>query len=203
MDREALEEKETTRMEAFSDGVFAFAITLLALNLRDPAGSGVSLSQGLIDEWPAFFAFVTSFLSVLIMWMNHHNMFNYIRKIDRRLMLLNGVLLLFVVLTVFNTSLVAGHIQQADSNVAATLYAGTFFLLAIVWNGLWWYCTAGRRLLGQDVTEQQANTITRQYRVAPFSYGVALLIAPFSGLASVAVILAVAGFFAITATISD
>src|SRR2546428_7422772 len=136
MNREALEEKETVRMEAFSDGVFAFAITLLALNLRDPAGSGVSLSQGLIDEWPAFFAFVTSFVSVLIMWMNHHNMFNYIRKIDRRLMLMNGVLLLFVVLTVFNTSLVAGHIQQADSNVAATLYAGTFFLLAIVWNGL-------------------------------------------------------------------
>ena len=201
MDREAFEEKETARMEAFSDGVFAFAITLLALNLRDPAGG--SLSQGLIDEWPAFFAFVTSFVSVLIMWMNHHNMFNYIRKIDRRLMLLNGLLLLFVVLTVFNTSLVANHIQQPDSNVAATVYAGTFFVLAIVWNGLWWYCTAGRRLLGQDVTEQQANTITRQYRIAPLSYGVAFLIAPFSGLASVAVILAVAGFFAITATIGD
>src|SRR5437879_12131365 len=121
MDCEALEEKETARMEAFSDGVFAFAITLLALNLRDPATSGVSLSQGLIDEWPAFFAFVTSFVSVLIMWMNHHNMFNYIRKIDRRLMLMNGVLLLFAALTVFHTPLVAGHIQQADANVAATL----------------------------------------------------------------------------------
>ncbi len=159
--RESREERETTRMEAFSDGVFAFAITLLALNLRDPAGSGVSLSQGLIAEWPSFFALVTSFVTVLIMWMNHHNMFNYIRKIDRRLMLLNGVLLLFVVLTVFNTSLVADHIQQADANVAATVYAGTFFLLAIVWNGLWWYCTSGRRLLGKNVTEQQANTITR------------------------------------------
>ena len=203
MDREALEEKETTRMEAFSDGVFAFAITLLALNLHDPSGIGISLSQGLINEWPSFFAFVTSFVSVLIMWMNHHNMFNYIRRIDRRLMLLNGVLLLFVVLTVFNTSLVANHIQLADANVAATVYAGTFFVLAVVWNGLWWYCTSGRRLLGRNVTEQQANTITRQYRVAPLSYGAALVIAPFSGLASVAVILAVAGFFAITATIGE
>src|SRR3989442_15947187 len=92
--------KDTARTEAFSDGVFAFAITLLVLNLRDPATSGVSLSQGLIDELPAFFALGTSFISVLIMWMNHHNMFNYIRKIDRRLMLMNGVLLLFVVLTV-------------------------------------------------------------------------------------------------------
>src|SRR5438093_5249326 len=199
---ESVEEKETARMEAFSDGVFAFAITLLALNLRDPATSGVSLSQGLIDEWPAFFAFVTSFVTVLIMWMNHHNMFNYIRKIDRRLMLLNGILLLFVVLTVFNTSLVAAHIQQADANVAATLYSGTLFFLALVWNGLWWYSTAGRRLLGRDVTEQQAKTITRQYYVAPLAYGAALLIAPFNGIASVAVILAVAGFFAITATLA-
>src|SRR5207245_2858503 len=138
MEREALEEKETVRMEAFSDGVFAFAITLLALNLRDPSGSGVSLSQGLIDEWPAFFAFVSSFVSVLLMWMSHHNMFNYTRKIARRLIVLHRVPLLFVVA-----------------------------------------------------------------RVAPLSYGAALVIAPFSGLASVAVILAVAGFFAITATISD
>src|SRR3989440_3514412 len=140
MDREALEEKETVRMEAFSDGVFAFAITLLALNLRDPSGSGVSLSEGLIKEWPAFFAFVTSFVTVLIMWMNHHNMFNYIRKIDRRLMLLNGLLLLFVVLTVFTTSLVAAHIQlgdAGDAGVAAAAYSATFFAVSLVWNGLW------------------------------------------------------------------
>src|SRR3989475_11195925 len=135
MDREALEEKETARMEAFSDGVFAFAITLLALNLHDPSGIGVSLSQGLITEWPSFFAFVTSFVSVLIMWMNHHNMFNYIRKIDRRLMLLNGLLLLFVVLTVFNTSLVADHILRSDASVAATPYAGAFFVPALGWDG--------------------------------------------------------------------
>src|SRR2546428_2626697 len=134
--------------------------------------------------------------------MNHHNVFNYIRKIDRRLMLMNGVLLLFVVLTVFNTSLVAGHIQQADSNVAATLYAGTFFLLAIVWNGLWRHSTARHRLLGRDVTDQQAKTITRQYRVAPLTYGAALVIAPFTGLASVAVLLAVAAIFAITTTLA-
>jgi len=203
LDRESLEEKETARMEAFSDGVFAFAITLLALNLRDPATSGVSLSEGLIDEWPSFFAFVTSFITVLIMWMNHHNMFNYIRRIDRRLMLLNGVLLLFVVLTVFTTSLVAGHIQLGDAGVAAAWYAGTFFAVSLVWNGLWRYCARGHRLLGRAVTDEAATTITRQYSVAPLSYGAALVIAPFSPLVSVAVILAVAAFFAITATIGD
>src|SRR6266571_1651571 len=201
MDREALEEKETVRMEAFSDGVFAFAITLLALNLRDPAGSGVSLSQGLIDEWPSFFAFVTSFVSVLIMWMNHHNMFNYIRKIDRRLMLLNGVLLLFVVLTPFTTLLVANHISAADQGVAAAVYAGNFLLVSIVWNGLWRYVSSGHRLLGNEVTAEQVRTITNQYFVAPVSYGAAFVLSQISGLASVVLILIVAAFFAITATL--
>ncbi|TLZ70191.1 MAG: DUF1211 domain-containing protein [Methanobacteriota archaeon] len=171
--RETLDEKETARLEAFSDGVFAFAITLLALNLRDPAGSGVSLSEGLISEWPAFFAFVTSFVTVLIMWMNHHNMFNYIRRVD------------------------------SDGWIAAAVYSGTFFFLSLVWNGLWRYCVRGHRLLGTAVTDQQARTITRQYAVAPVSYGIAFVIAPFSGLVSVGVILAVAAFFAVTATIGE
>jgi uncharacterized membrane protein len=202
--QQSREERETSRMEAFSDGVFAFAITLLVLNLRDPAGAGVSLIQGLRDEWPSFFALVTSFVTVLIMWMNHHNMFNYIRRIDRRLMLLNGLLLLFVVLTPFTTSLVAHHISDPDAGAAAAVYAGSFFLTAIVWNGLWRYSAGGGlRRLGKNVTGVQAERITRQYAVAPVSYGIALVISPFSGLASVAIILAVAGFFAITASLSD
>src|SRR5256885_14500562 len=100
--------KDTARTEAFSDGVFGFAITLLVLNLRDPATSGVSLSQGLIDELPAFFALGTSFITILVMWLNHHKKFSHIGRVDRRLMLRNGMLLLYVVLTPFTTSLVAG-----------------------------------------------------------------------------------------------
>src|SRR5207249_11498303 len=85
---ESIEEKQTERMEAFSDGVFAFAITLLVLNLKEPSSvSGTTLFQGLLGEWPTFFALVTSFVTILIMWLNHHNMFNYIRKIDTPLML--------------------------------------------------------------------------------------------------------------------
>ena len=140
-------------MAAFSDGVLAFAITLLVLNLRDPATNTLSLFNGLEQAWPSFFALVTSFVTVLIMWMNHHNMFNYIRRIDRRLMLFNGVLLLFVVLKPYATMLVADHISDSDANSAAAVYAGTFFLLSLVWNGLWRYYVAGRRLLGADVSE--------------------------------------------------
>ena len=191
-------------MEAFSDGVFAFAITLLALDLKDPLTvNGVSLSQGLLDEWPAFFALITSFVTVLIMWVNHHNMFNYIRKVDTRLMFLNGLLLLFVVLTPFTTLLVADHILKADAGTAAAVYSGSFLLLSFVWNGLWRYSSRGLRLMGRKVTEDQVRTIRRQYWVGPTLYGAAFIVSQISGLASVAIILLVAGFFAITATIAE
>src|SRR6266702_4563214 len=101
-------------MEVFSDGVFAFAMTLLVLGLRDPTiGSTGPLLQGLFDECPAFLAFGISFTTILVMWMNHHNMFTYINRIDGPFMLLNGLLLLATTLIPFTTSLVADHIQSA------------------------------------------------------------------------------------------
>src|SRR5438105_2560568 len=78
--------RDTARTEAFSDGVFAFAITLLVLNLHDPSSRDVTLSEGLINEAPFFFAMVTSFITILVMWLNHHNMFSHIDRVDRRLM---------------------------------------------------------------------------------------------------------------------
>lgn len=199
-------ERETARLEAFSDGVFAFAITILVLGLRDPASDGtVSLFQGLLGEWPTFFAFVTSFTTILIMWMNHHNMFNYIRRVDREFMLLNGSLLFFVTLTPFTTSLVASHVLSSDANAntAAVGYSGGFLLLSIAWNVLWRYASSGSRLLGTQVSSSQAKTITRQYYVAPLFYTLALLAAFFNALASLVTILLVAAFYGITATISD
>src|SRR2546430_7922917 len=134
--------KDTARTEAFSDGVFAFAITLLVLNLRDPATSGVSLSQGLIDELPAFFALGTSFITILVMWLNHHNMFSHIGRVDRRLMLRNGMLLLFVVLTPFTTSLVAVHLAPSDAPGSPAAPAADFpypLFIALAWYAVWRY----------------------------------------------------------------
>ncbi len=197
------EAQDTARTEAFSDGVFAFAITLLVLNLRDPSTSGVSLSQGLINEWQSFFALVTSFITILVMWLNHHNMFSHIDRVDRRLMLRNGILLLFVVLTPFTTSIVAGHMTLPDAGTAAVVYSGNFLFIAIAWNVLWRYCAKGRRLLREDVTDAEARTITRQYLVAPLGSVVALAISLISGLASVTVVLAIAAFYAITGSHGD
>jgi uncharacterized membrane protein len=195
--------KDTARTEAFSDGVFAFAITLLVLNLHDPSSKDVSLADGLINEWQFFFALVTSFITILVMWLNHHNMFSHIERVDRRLMLRNGILLLFVVLTPFTTSIVADHLTRADAGTAAVLYSGNFLFIAIAWNLLWRYCAKDRRLLQEDVTDAEAQTITRQYLVAPLGSVVALAISLVSGLASVTVVLAIAAFYAVTGSHGD
>ncbi len=192
-------ERETERLEAFSDGVFAFAITLLVLNLYDPTMRGSSsLFQGLVDEWPAFFALATSFMTVLVMWINHHNMFNYIKRLSREFMLLNGLLLLFVVITPFTTLLVSEHLVSADANAAAAVYSGSFFLISVVWNVLWHNAYHHHHLISEHVPSSHIRLISRQYYVGPVLYGVAMLLGFVNAVAAVSLIILVAVYYAIT-----
>ena len=194
---ERADRKETGRLEAFSDGVFAFAITLLVLYLKDPtANGGGSLLQGLLDQWPAFFAFVTSFMTILIMWIGHHQMFTFIRRIDRRFMFLNGFLLLFVTLTPFTTSLVADHILASDSQTAAVVYAADFLALSFIWGNLVRHARL-KNLFAQDGGEAGVRNQRRGAIIGFSFYAVAFVIAFLSGIASVAVILAVAVYYAV------
>lgn len=166
--------------------------------LKDPGpGGGTTLFQGLEAQWPEFFAFVTSFLTILIMWIGHHEMFTYITKADRRFMFLNGFLLFFVTLTPFTTSLVADHILSSDSGTAAIIYSGSFLLLGVVWNFLWRYASGPAKLIDRSMTADQVKAFNRNFYVGPISYTVAFLIAFVSGIASVVLILAVAVFFAV------
>ena len=199
------EARESGRMEAFSDGVFAFAMTLLVLGLRDPTmGSTGSLLQGLFDEWPAFLAFGISFTTILVMWMNHHNLFTYVRRIDGSFMLVNGLLLLATTLIPFTTSLVAGHIQFGDSNssTAAEVYSGIFLLVALDWNLLWQYAARHPGILASSVTNAEIRTTTRQFIFGPSLYVVAFVVAFFSGIASLAINLIVLGIYAVFAAIT-
>ncbi len=191
----------TERLEAFSDGIFAFAVTLLVLNLYDPTARGsTNLLRGLLGEWPAFFAFAISFINILIMWINHHNMFNYIKRISREFMLLNGILLLFVVLTPFTTLLVSEHLLDSNANTAALVYAASFFIVAIVWNFLWHNATHFHNLISEDVSEKCVKQIAREYFVAPIFFGLAVVAAWFSAVVSLIIIVSVAIYFAITVT---
>ncbi len=192
-------QRETDRLESFSDGIFAFGITLLVLNLYDPMTRGsTDLLRGLADEWPAFFAFATSFMTILVMWINHHNMFNYIHRVSREFMLLNGLLLFFVVLTPFTTLLVSEHLVLKDSHTAAGIYAGSFVALAIVWNILWQNATHHHNLIGAEIPQVQIDRITREYIFGPAFYGAAFVIAFFSAVVAVVAVIMIAVFYAVT-----
>ena len=136
-------------------------------------------------------------MTVLILWVGHHETFTYIIRTDRRFMFLNGFLLFFVTLTPFTTSLVADHILSSDSNTAAAIYAGGFLLLGIAWNLLWRYAYSERRLIAKDITASQMRTFTSNFYVGPIFYAAAFAVAFVSGVARVLLILAVAVFYAV------
>ena len=115
-------EKETGRVEAFSDGVFAIAITLLILELKIPKGASGKLPGLLVRQWPTFLAYLTSFATILVMWVNHHKLFTHIRRTTGAFLFLNGLLLLFVTETLTGTVLrhlpAAGHRVNGQTPVA-------------------------------------------------------------------------------------
>ena len=122
------EEKETGRIEAFSDGVFAIAITLLVLELKVPhledGGRGrLADARPSLRQWPSYVALVTSFFTILVMWANHHRMFNVVRRSNARFLYANGLLLLLVTVVPFPTALLAEYFEKPGASVAAAVYA--------------------------------------------------------------------------------
>src|SRR5258708_37720496 len=121
--------KGTGRVEAFSDGVFAIAITLLVLDLKVPTQP--PLLAGLLAQWPVYAAYLISFAFILIMWVNHHWMFQHIARVDSTFMLCNGLRLLGITVVPFPTNIVAQYILTPEQNVAAAVYNGWFFVIGI------------------------------------------------------------------------
>ncbi len=172
------EDKETGRVEAFSDGIFAIAITLLVLNLKVPAFeslAGQSLESFLFAQWPVFLAYLLSFATILIMWVNHHHLFSMIRRIDNTFLFINGGLLLVVSFAPYPTSLLAEHIQHDYAVLAMAFYAGMSLLAAIFYNLLWNYASRGNRLLASNVDKNMVEAVNKQYRFGPHIYVVAFM----------------------------
>jgi uncharacterized membrane protein len=200
-----MEEKETGRTEAFSDGVFAVAITLLVLNIRIP---GLDLSAGhlpadqdlwpmLVKEWPMLAAYTTSFATIGVMWLNHHRLYTHIKHTDTGLLLLNLLLLLVIVFIPVPTALIAEYLVQLDQHAAALLYSGTMVILAVCFNLLWRYASYHDRLLGKNADTRAVRAISRQYWFGPLSYLIALLLALFNTPASLILNFLLALFFAL------
>jgi uncharacterized membrane protein len=189
---------ETSRVEAFSDGVFAIAITLLILEIKvPPAGSG-ALPRDLLRQWPSYFSFLISFAFIGIMWINHHRLFTHIARCDDALLILNLLLLLGVVVVPFPTAVLATHLGQSDQLTALILYNSTYLFIAVFFNLLWRYASSDkRRLLAKDVNSPSVQRISRQYAFGPVLYLVCLGLSWLSAAASLALNFALACFFAI------
>jgi uncharacterized membrane protein len=190
--------KETTRIEAFSDGVFAIAITLLILELKVPPVEEFG-AQGLLRAlgrlWPSYLAFFMSFSVVLVMWVNHHRIFSLVRRADDAFVYWNGLLLFWVTIVPFPTSLLAAYLMAPQAHVAAAVYSGVGFLIAIAFTALWRHAIRDTGLL-MPGCEQQVEELSQQYRYGPFAYLLAFALAFVSAWASVGVCLALAVFFA-------
>ena len=187
---------ETGRIEAFSDGVFAVAITLLIFDVHVPNGPAGSLGTSLLRQWPSYVSFLISFAFIGIMWVNHHRLFNHIRRADNLLLFFNLLLLLGVTTVPFPTALLANrYFVPGDRVVAAAVFNGTYFVIAIFFNILWHH--AVRNGLLDAKTLESAHSISKQYAIGPLAYLISFGLSWVSVPASIGVNVLLAVFFAI------
>lgn len=154
------------RVEAFSDGIFGVAITLLALEIGvdeyEPA-TDANLLAHIVALWPKYIAYFNSFATVLLMWLAHHQMFKLIKKASNKLILANGLLLLLVALVPFPTKTVGQFILTAAKRTAVEFYTGYFVLINFAFMFLW--RIAVKSLLHPFVTSQMVSSVNKNYQV--------------------------------------
>jgi uncharacterized membrane protein len=186
---------DTARLEAFSDGVLAIAITLLILDIRLPDGSH-NVGRALLDAKSHYVAFVTAFFTIAVLWVNHHDLFKLIDHADRGLMFLNSMLLLSISFLPFPTSVLAQYMDgnADDRQVALLAYGCTMVVIAFFYNVTWRYVRS-HGLLRPDLSADVIGRITRAYNPAIFLYAAALPLSFFSAWFSIAVWLGLAVFF--------
>ncbi|HEY5390171.1 MAG TPA: TMEM175 family protein [Solirubrobacteraceae bacterium] len=170
-------EPTTDRLEAFSDGIFAVAATLLVLNLTSLNAPHGHLASVLASKWPLYATYVVSFITIGIVWLNHHAQFRHVASADRTLMVINLLLLMFVTLTPFPTSLLASHLNSgADEHVAAVLYAATLFAMGVSFFASYLWC-ARRHLFEGWIDERHVSYLIRRNMLGLFIYAAAIGVA--------------------------
>ena|SRR5438105_4439576 len=172
----------TGRAEAFSDGVFAIAVTLLVLSLR-LSGHGTLTSQ-LLAAWPQYFAYVVSFLTIGIMWMNHHTILAHVQRVDRPLLVLNLLLLMGIVAIPFPTVLVADNLTHDDGTTAVVTYGLVMIAISCGFAGLWIYVATHAPALGAAAPPEALRQSIPGFTGGLLAYVAGTLIAAFSAVAA-------------------
>ena len=174
-------DNDTGRIEAFSDGVFAIAITPLVIEIgvphleNDPEGT--TLFGALVGQWPSYLGYVTSFLVIGTAWANHHNRFTYIVRSDHVLLFLNTVFLMCVAFIPFPTALLAECVQSEERTTAIAVYAGTPAVTAVFFTLLWLYAANGYRPVDCNLDPTALQATTRRYVAGMVLYLIASALA--------------------------
>jgi uncharacterized membrane protein len=188
----------TSRLETFADGVLAIAATLLIL---DVSVSGSPLSTQLARAWPSYVAYMVSFITIGIIWVNHHAIMDQVARCDRTFLVVNVFFLMVVAFIPFPTRLVAQHLRGDGAEAAAFAYGVTLTLTAVFFNILWFYAARDGRLLREDADPRVVRGISRSYRPGPWIYLAATLIAFANPSVSLALFAAFALFYVLESSL--
>jgi uncharacterized membrane protein len=177
-------EKSTARIEAFSDGVIAIAVTLLVLELVVPDVEALhatshSLGRALGEQWPSYVAFLSSFCAIFIMWVHHNVVLHQVENKDAKLVFANGFLLLMITFVPFPTAVIAKYFMTPAGPLACLFYSATFVLVAIAFSV---FVKAAFRpaMLSSKASPATIARIKKSYRSGPWIYGAAVVAALFS-----------------------
>ncbi|WEO94463.1 TMEM175 family protein [Streptomyces sp. FXJ1.172] len=170
---------ESGRVEAFSDGVFAIAITLLILDIKVPkAGENGGLWQAIGAQWPSYAAYVVSFLVIGIMWVNHHQLFSYVARVDRPLMFLNLLVLMVVAAVPWPTAMLAEYLREGTaSHAAAAVYSLVMVAMALTFQALWWHLTRTGHLFDARVDTAAARATRARFALGSLGYPLTVALA--------------------------
>jgi uncharacterized membrane protein len=191
---------ETGRLEAFADGVFAIAATLLILNVTVHA-PGAGLGHAVLRAWPEYAAYIVSFVTIGIMWLNHHMCMKLIGTADRTFMVINLFLLMCIAFVPFPTNLIAEHIRDNGLRAAALTYGVNLTITACFFGLFWFYAAHRRRLIVKDADPRLISGITRSYLPGAPIYGAATLVALWNAQVSVALFGLIALFYVLESSV--
>ena len=183
------------RLEAFSDGVIAIAITLLSLEIKLPEDGG-SLLRSLASLWPGYVGFVLSFLLVGQVWLNHHAIFTRVRSVDQWMLICNLFLLLDVAFLPFATSVLTRSLESGhDERTGAVFYGMVMVVGGLFFNALWRASIRDRGRLRAGVSEAEVRSMTRRFAMGPWLYALAALLGMVSAWLSVVTYVALIVFY--------
>lgn len=188
----------TGRLEAFSDGVFAIAATLLILDVR-LSGHG-SVEHQLVHAWPSYAAYAISFATLGIVWVNHHTVFAQLDRVDRTFLFINVIFLMVIAFSPFPTRVLAEHLREG-SKAAAFAYGLTYTTMAVCYSALWFYAALGRRLIAPEADQRTVTGISRSFLPGWAIYAIATLSSLVSAWLAVALYAAIALFYVLESSL--